>query len=42
MDRAQTETFIHENFGGILQDWPWDETPDYTVFVMLIIVNGLL
>ncbi len=32
MDRAQTETFIHENFGGILQDWPWDETPDYTVF----------
>ncbi len=32
MNRAQTETFIQENFAGILQDYPWEDTPDYTVF----------
>ncbi len=32
MNRTQTETFIHENFGGIAQDWPWEDTPEYTVF----------
>ncbi len=32
MDRKTTETFIRENFGGIIQDWPWEDTPEYTVF----------
>ena len=32
MDRESTERFIHENFGGIAQDWPWENTPEYTVF----------
>lgn len=32
MNRTQTETFIQENFAGILQDCPWEDTPDYTVF----------
>lgn len=32
MNRAQTEAFIHENFAGIVQDYPWENTPDYTVF----------
>jgi len=32
MNREQTERFIHENFGGIAQDYPWDDTPEYTVF----------
>lgn len=32
MNRTETETFIHENFAGIIQDYPWEDTPDYTVF----------
>jgi len=32
MNREQTERFIHENFGGIAQDYPWEDTPEYTVF----------
>lgn len=32
MNRAETEQFILENFGGIIQDWPWEDTPEYTVF----------
>lgn len=32
MNRTETETFIHENFANILQDYPWKDTPDYTVF----------
>ena len=32
MDRESTEQFIHENFGGILADQPWDDLPEYTVF----------
>ena len=32
MNRSQTEAFIHENFAGIIQDYPWEETPEYTVF----------
>ncbi len=32
MNRAQTEQFIHENFAGIIQDWPWEDTPEYSVF----------
>lgn len=31
MNRAQTESFIHENFAGIIQDWPWEDTPEYSV-----------
>lgn len=32
MNREQTEKFIHENFAGIIQDWPWEDTPEYSVF----------
>lgn len=32
MNRAATETFIHENFAGIIQDYPWEDSPEYTVF----------
>lgn len=32
MNRTQVESFIHENFAGIIQDWPWEDTPEYTVF----------
>lgn len=32
MNRKQTEKFIHENFAGIIQDYPWADTPEYTVF----------
>lgn len=32
MNRSQTVAFIHENFAGIIQDWPWEDTPEYTVF----------
>lgn len=32
MNRKQTESFIHENFAGIIQDYPWEDTPEYTVF----------
>lgn len=32
MNRPQTEAFIHENFAGIIQDYPWNDTPEYTVF----------
>lgn len=32
MDRAATIRFINENFGGIIQDWPWPDSPEYTVF----------
>lgn len=32
MNRTQIETFIHENFAGIIQDYPWEDTPDYVVF----------
>lgn len=32
MNRKQTEKFIHENFAGIIQDYPWEDTPEYTVF----------
>lgn len=32
MNRHQTETFIHENFAGIIQDYPWEDSPSYTVF----------
>lgn len=32
MNRSETEQFIHENFAGIIQDWPWEDTPEYSVF----------
>lgn len=32
MNREETEAFIHENFAGIVQDYPWEDTPEYTVF----------
>lgn len=32
MNRTQLEAFIHENFANIIQDWPWEDTPDYSVF----------
>lgn len=32
MYRSETEKFIHENFGGIIQDYPWEDSPEYTVF----------
>lgn len=32
MNRIETEQFILENFGSIIQDWPWEDTPKYTVF----------
>lgn len=32
MNRKQTEKFIHESFAGIIQDYPWESTPEYTVF----------
>lgn len=32
MNRTSTENFILENFGGVIQDWPWEDTPEYTVF----------
>lgn len=32
MERSATEDFIKENFAAIIQDWPWDDTPEYTVF----------
>ncbi len=32
MDRAQTESFIKSNFGGIAQDYPWEDSPDFCVF----------
>lgn len=32
MDRSSTEAFIHANFGGISQDYPWEDLPEYTVF----------
>lgn len=32
MNREETETFIYENFAGIVQDYPWEDTPEYTVF----------
>jgi len=32
MNRQQVENFIHENFGGISQDFPWEDSPEYTVF----------
>ena len=32
MNRSQTEAFIHENFAGIIQDYPWADSPSYTVF----------
>lgn len=32
MNRTETEKFIHENFAGIIQDYPWTDTPEYTVF----------
>ncbi len=32
MNRIQTEAFIHENFAGIAQDYPWADTPDCAVF----------
>ncbi len=32
MNRLEVEKFIHQNFGGITQDYPWDDSPEYTVF----------
>ncbi len=32
MNREQTEHFIHGGFGGIAQDYPWEDSPEYTVF----------
>lgn len=32
MNRRETEDFIHANFGSIIQDCPWADTPDYSVF----------
>lgn len=32
MDRATVEKFIHENFAGILQEYPWADSPSYAVF----------
>ena len=32
MNRTQTEAFIQENFAGIIQDFPWKNTPEYTIF----------
>lgn len=32
MNRTQAEAFIRENFAGIIQDYPWEDAPEYTVF----------
>lgn len=32
MGRKELETFINENFAGIIQDYPWEDAPEYTVF----------
>ena len=32
MNRSEVEKFIHQNFGGIAQDYPWPDSPEYTVF----------
>lgn len=32
MNRTDVEKFIHANFGGILQEYPWSDTPNYAVF----------
>lgn len=32
MNRSEVEKFIHQNFGGIAQDYPWADSPEYTVF----------
>lgn len=32
MDREATTQFIHENFGGIVEDYPWEDLPDYAIF----------
>ncbi len=32
MYRSEIEKLIHENFGGIIQDYPWEDSPEYTVF----------
>lgn len=32
MDRPTVEKFIHTNFAGISQDYPWADEPLYTVF----------
>lgn len=32
MNRLEVEKFIHQNFGGIAQDYPWADSPEYTVF----------
>lgn len=32
MNRPEIENFIHTNFAGFTQDYPWEDTPEYTVF----------
>jgi len=32
MNRTAVERFILENFAGIAQDWPWEDSPEYSVF----------
>ncbi len=32
MQRQDIENFIHSNFAPIIQDYPWENTPDFTVF----------
>ena len=32
MNRTTVEKFIHQNFAGIAQDYPWADEPAYTVF----------
>ena len=42
MDRESAVKFIHANFGGVIEDSPWQDSPEYTVFDIPIIENGLL
>ncbi len=32
MIRSDVEALIHSNFGGIVQDYPWEDSPEYTIF----------
>lgn len=32
MDRKSAVKFIHANFGGVIEDSPWQDSPEYTVF----------
>ncbi len=32
MQRREVEEFIHETFAPIVQDYPWEDSPNYSVF----------